>query len=174
MRLSVLLWVAALLVGNAVAQGDGQPVAPSLPVIGGAGDSQVVYPLQLPAGISLISSPLDAGTGRAIDAFMGIDGEWPLLYKWDSPTQRFLDPEESMLSPGAGYWYYTPAPSTLLIFGKPYGPLTQLTRDIPPGWHLFGVPFTAASTGAASACTPAATRSVWKPRASWDGSVRTS
>ncbi len=142
MKLSAFLCAAALMVGNAAAQGV-QPIPVGTPIAPiGAGDSQTVYPLQVPAGISLISVPLDAGSGLAIDAILGVDGSWPLLFKWDSSTQQFLDPEDSLLSPGAGYWYYSPAPSTLLILGKPYGLLSQLTRDIPPGWHLLGVPFT--------------------------------
>lgn len=133
----------ALLGGNAAAQ-TGDFGGPLLAAPAATGDSQPLpYVLRLPAGVSLISSPLDAGSGPAIDAFIGIDGDVPLLFEWDSSTQRFLAPENSMLSAGAGYWYYAPAPSTLLIFGQPYGLFTHLTRDVVPGWHLFGVPFTA-------------------------------
>ncbi|MGA7875609.1 MAG: S-layer homology domain-containing protein [Desulfoferrobacter sp.] len=108
-----------------------------------AGDDPQTLPylLQLPAGVSLISSPLDAGSGHAIEAFIGVDKQLPLLFEWDSSTQQFLNPEESMLSPGAGYWYYTPVPTTLLIFGKPYQQPWNFTKDITPGWHLIGVPF---------------------------------
>src|SRR5512144_712244 len=143
MTVSVAAAPLVLPGGSAAAEGLGPPLTAATPGTGTAGNSPTLpYVLQLPAGVSLISSPLNAGSGPAIDAFIGIDGDVPLLFEWDSSTQRFLDPENSMLSAGAGYWYYTPAPSTLLIFGQPYGLLTHLTRDIVPGWHLFGVPFT--------------------------------
>jgi hypothetical protein len=136
-------WVATHLLGDAAAQDVGSPVAPAAPTIGDSGDLQTVpYILNLPAGINLISAPFDAGSGPAIEAFEGIEPGWPLFFEWDSSSQRFLGPEDSMLGLGAGYWYYAPAPTTLLIRGKPYSALTHLTKDITPGWHLFGVPFT--------------------------------
>ncbi len=94
-------------------------------------DEQVPVPvpevIELPAGVSLISAPLDAGTGLARDAFGAIEPEWPLFFGWDAAAQEFTEPEDSMLSMGAGFWYWAPAPTTLLVAGQPYRSITHHT-----------------------------------------------
>jgi hypothetical protein len=44
----------------------------------------------LPAGINLISSPLDTGTTPVRQAFGGMGSQWPYIYEWDSSLQQFF------------------------------------------------------------------------------------
>lgn len=45
------------------------------------------YTLNLPAGVSLISAPLNTGQTLARDAFLGLPPAWPLFFGWDSARQ---------------------------------------------------------------------------------------
>jgi hypothetical protein len=143
-RFAILAGAAVFLVGNVAAQTTAPGSGPVMPPIGGSDDLLTSpFLLNLPAGINLISSPLDTGTTPVRKAFGGMGSQWPFIYEWDSSLQQFFAPGDAMLTPGAGYWYYTPAPTTLVIRGEPYHPLSDLTKDIVPGWHLVGVPFLA-------------------------------
>ena len=73
------------------------------------------FMLDLPAGASLISSPLDTGQGLAIDAFQGLPPAWPLFWGWDSPTQDYEAAGQAPMRFGAGYWVFSPVPTTLAI-----------------------------------------------------------
>jgi hypothetical protein len=141
-RLLSLVGAAVLLTGNAAAQQIGPETGPPLPDLADVSDTdyQLVL-LDVPAGINLISSPLDTGLVPVREAFDGVGWDWPYFFEWAPSNQEFLAPGDAPLTPSAGYWYYTPAPNTLVIFGEPYHPLSNLTMDIVPGWHLVGVPF---------------------------------
>jgi hypothetical protein len=132
MRRVLLAVVALLLVGQVGAQSLANDQQTSLPV---------PAMIELPAGVNLISAPVDAGSGLAIGAFQGIEPDWPLFFGWDGSSQQFTDPSVTNLTMGGGYWYYTPAPTTVFVSGQPYRAFKQLTFDVTPGWHLFGVPF---------------------------------
>ncbi len=100
-----------------------------------------VYPLNLPAGASLISSPVNTGPGLGVDAFIGLPPGDPLFYGWSSDTQSWVPSDQAPAGLGHGFWLYSQTPVTLLVKGQPYSFLTSMTKHISPGWHLFGVPF---------------------------------
>lgn len=129
---AILLLVAA---GGAPAQ------APDGGAPGGATPAQY-FTFELPAGTSLISSPLDGQGGRARDHLLGLPPHWALFRTWDSATQRFVDADALPMRPGSGYWTFLPSPTEVIAVGSAHATLTPLTRHIEPGWHLFGVPFT--------------------------------
>ena len=99
------------------------------------------FVMHLPAGASLISSPVDAGSGLARDAFLGLPRNYSLFFGWDGASQEYVDPDKALLGIGAGYWVYNPVPTTLTVSGQPYSQLQGLSKEIGVGWHLFGVPF---------------------------------
>ena len=141
-RFAILAGAAVFAVGNVAAQATGPETGPVMPPVGNTEDLLTSpFLLDLPAGINLISSPLDTGSVPVRKAFEGVGPQWPLFYEWDSSAQQFFAPGDAMLTPSAGYWYYAPAPTTLVIRGEPYHPLSDLTKDFVPGWHLVGVPF---------------------------------
>ncbi len=141
-RFPALVGAAILLTGSAAAQQIGPETGPPLPDFPEmSGPEYSIFSLDLPAGINLISSPLDTGSVPVRKAFEGVGSNWPYFYEWDHSGEQFLAPGDAPLTPSAGYWYYTPAPNTLMIFGQPYYPLSDLIMDIVPGWHLVGIPF---------------------------------
>ncbi|MFN7997070.1 MAG: hypothetical protein U0Q18_25880 [Bryobacteraceae bacterium] len=95
----------------------------------------------LPAGASLISSPLDTGTGLGVNTFFGFPAGWPLFFGWDSYTQSFVPADQAPAGLGHGFWTYLPTPTTLAAAGQPFNYLRSVTMHVPPGWHLFGVPY---------------------------------
>ncbi|HTT66156.1 MAG TPA: hypothetical protein VMG35_30105 [Bryobacteraceae bacterium] len=99
------------------------------------------FTYNLPAGASLISSPLDTGTGLAFNTFLGLPAGWPLFYGWSSNTQSFVPADQAPAGLGHGFWTYLPEPTTLAVAGQPFNFLTSVTMHAPPGWHLFGVPY---------------------------------
>jgi hypothetical protein len=99
------------------------------------------FTLNLPAGVSLISAPLETKPGLARDAFLGLPHDWSLFWGWDSSTQSWTPGDEAQMSLGGGYWVFLPTPTTLLVAGQPYGYFKSLTDHVHPGWHLFGIPF---------------------------------
>ncbi len=99
------------------------------------------FTLNLPAGVSLISSPLDTGQGLARDAFQGLPPQYPLFFGWNPDSQEWVSGDLVPASIGGGYWIYLPIPATLVVAGQPYSYFTSLTTHVEPGWHLFGVPF---------------------------------
>ena len=99
------------------------------------------FTLNLLAGVSLISAPLDTGQGLARDAFLGLPPQYPLFFGWDPDTQDWVSGDLVPAGIGGGYWIYLPIPATLVVAGQPYSYLTSLTKHVDPGWHLFGVPF---------------------------------
>jgi len=99
------------------------------------------YTLSLPAGVSLISSPLDTGTGLAVDTFLGLPAQYPLFLGWDSDTQAWISGADAPAGLGHGFWVYLPTPTTLVVAGQPFSYFTSVNAHLEPGWHLFGVPF---------------------------------
>ena len=73
------------------------------------------FVMHLPAGASLISSPVDAGSGLARDAFLGLPRNYSLFFGWDGASQEYVDPDKALLGIGAGYWVYNPVPTTLTV-----------------------------------------------------------
>ena len=131
----LFLSIAALIVivfgPDAYAQ-DTPPASPATPQY---------YTLSLPAGASLISSPLDTGTGLAVDTFLGLPSQYPLLFGWDSNTQAWVSSADAPAGLAHGFWIYLPTPATLVVAGQPFSMFTSVTKQLQPGWHLFGVPF---------------------------------
>jgi len=99
------------------------------------------YTLNLPAGASLISSPLDTGTGLAVDTFLGLPPQYPLFFGWDSDSQVWVSSAEAPAGLAHGFWVYLPTPATLVVAGQPFSIFTSVNTSLEPGWHLFGVPF---------------------------------
>ena len=99
------------------------------------------FTLNLPAGASLISAPLDTGQGLARDAFLGLPPQYPLFFGWNSASQDWVSGDQVPAGLAGGYWVYLPTPTTLVVAGQPYTYFTSLTTHVDPGWHLFGVPF---------------------------------
>jgi len=97
--------------------------------------------LSLPAGVSLISSPLDTGTGLAVNTFLGLPPQYPLFFGWESDTQAWISSAEAPAGLAHGFWVYLPTPATLVVAGQPFSSLTSVNAHLDPGWHLFGVPF---------------------------------
>src|SRR5579872_1162222 len=111
---------------------DTPPTAPAAPQY---------YTLNLPAGASLISSPLDTGTGQAVDTFLGLPPQYPLFFGWSSNSQAWISSAEAPAGLAHGYWVYLPTPTTLVVAGQPFSSFTSVNTHLEPGWHLFGVPF---------------------------------
>ncbi len=99
------------------------------------------FTLNLPAGVSLVSSPLNTGKALARDAFLGLPPKWPFFLGWDPNAQEWVNGDQAPMSPSGGYWVFAPTPMALVVAGQPYGPLQAMTSHAEPGWHLFGVPF---------------------------------
>ena len=99
------------------------------------------FMLNLPAGVSLISSPLSTQSGPAFNTFAGLPADWPLFLGWSSNTQSFVSADTAPAGMGHGFWTYLPTPTTLAVAGQPFNFLTSMTEHAPVGWHLFGVPF---------------------------------
>ncbi len=109
-----------------------------------AGEPSALPPIVsfgVPSGANLISSPVDAGSGSAPSAFLGLPRNWPLFYAWNAGTQSWVDGGKVQLRMGDGYWLYNPAPLVLSVAGAPYHPFKAFHRKFSPGWHLIGVPF---------------------------------
>src|ERR1039458_490772 len=53
------------------------------------------FTLNLLAGVSLISAPLDTGQGLARDAFLGLPPQYPLFFGWDPDTQDWVSGDRS-------------------------------------------------------------------------------
>lgn len=99
------------------------------------------YTLSLPPGASLISSPLDTGTGPAVDAFLGLPSQYPLFFGWSSASQAWISSADAPAGLAHGFWVYLPTPATLVVAGQPFSAFTSVNTPLEPGWHLFGVPF---------------------------------
>jgi hypothetical protein len=99
------------------------------------------FTLNLPAGVSLISAPLDTGPGLARDAFLGLPPKYPLFFGWNAAGQDWVSGDLVPAGIAGGYWVYLPSPTTLVVAGQPYSYFKALTKHVDPGWHLFGVPF---------------------------------
>lgn len=99
------------------------------------------FTLSLPAGVSLISAPLNTGQTTAQGQFLGLPANYPLFFAWDPHSQAWVPGTEAPASLGGGYWVYSATPTTLVVQGQPYSYFTDFTGAISPGWHLFGVPF---------------------------------
>lgn len=99
------------------------------------------FTLNLPAGVSLISAPLNTGPGLARDSFLGLPPQWPLFFGWNPAAQDWVSGNTVPAGLAGGYWVYVPTPTTLVVAGQPYSYFTSVTKHIDPGWHLFGVPF---------------------------------
>lgn len=127
-----LLAVLALSAGVAHAQPEAASASPQ---------AASAYSIHLPAGASLISSPLDAGTGLARDAFVGLPRNYSEFFGWDGATQDFVDPTVARRGFGLGYWVFSPTPTTLTVVGSPYRVLRSVNKDVGPGWHLLGIPY---------------------------------
>lgn len=106
-----------------------------------AGAPPQYFTLNLPAGTSLISSPLNSGQVLARDAFLGLPSDWPLFWGWNSASQSWLTGDQAPMTLTGGYEVYLQTPTTVVVEGQPYNSISSATRHIHPGWHLFGVPF---------------------------------
>jgi hypothetical protein len=106
-----------------------------------ASPSPQYYTLNLPAGASLISSPLDTGTGLAVDTFLGLPPQYPLFFGWESVSQIWVNSAEAPAGLAHGFWVFLPTPATLVVAGQPFSVFTSVNTHLEPGWHLFGVPF---------------------------------
>jgi hypothetical protein len=99
------------------------------------------YTLSLPAGVNLISSPLDTGPGLGLDVFQGLPSQDPLFFGWESNSQAWISSAEAPAGLAQGFWVYLPTPTILVVAGQPFSPFISVNVHLSPGWHLFGVPF---------------------------------
>lgn len=110
----------------------GPPKAPPAPQF---------FTLNLPAGVSLVSAPLNTGQDLAINEFQGLPAQSSLFYGWNPNGQKWVPGDQTPAGLGGGYWVYSQTPTTLVVQGQPYGGLVAVSKRVEPGWHLFGVPF---------------------------------
>ena len=99
------------------------------------------FTLSLPAGVSLVSAPLNTGQTVAQGEFQGLPADYPLFFAWNPYTQSWVPGNQAPASMGGGYWVYLPVPANLVVQGQPYSYSTSFSGTVNPGWHLFGVPF---------------------------------
>jgi hypothetical protein len=99
------------------------------------------FTLNLPAGVSLISAPLNTGAALARDEFLGLPPQYPLFYGWNAASQEWVSGDLVPAGLAGGYWIYVPTPTTLVVAGQPFPYNIAVTEHVQPGWHLFGVPY---------------------------------
>ncbi|HJT16022.1 MAG TPA: hypothetical protein VJ853_01465 [Thermoanaerobaculia bacterium] len=135
------------------------PPAPPLPVATGASrgamlqtpsrhrvaangllDSQeTTVMLPLSAGISMVSIPLRTNSQVLSDLLPNLP-EGSRVWRWDAPSQQFVEGFDQELPLGEGLFLYVPTPTVVTITGE-NNPSSEMPVELSNGWNLIGVPY---------------------------------
>src|SRR5664279_5397800 len=123
--------IATIFVSPAIAQ-DAAPAPITQPTTPAAGVAPQYYTLNLQAGTSLISAPLNSGQALARDTFQGLPPDWPLFWGWNSASQSWLTGDQAPMTLTGGFEVYVPTPTTVVVAGQPYDSVPSVTARIYP------------------------------------------